>query len=92
MKCSIFLVKNKVFGAWFPVSWGVILLKMGSWGLLSSLGGSLWPAASFSKRNKKSLIFLANGFSDHGSEALGREFSEIVLSPQRRAHFCIASF
>ena len=59
MKCSICLVKTKVFGAWFPVSWVVISLNMGSLGLLPALGGSFGSLASFSKRKKKSLIFLA---------------------------------
>ena len=58
MKFSIFLVENEVFGAWFPGSWGVILFKMGSWGSWPALGGSFGPVSSFSKRNKKSLIFL----------------------------------
>ena len=58
MKFSIFLIKKKVFGAWIRGSWGVILLKMGSWGSWPALGAFFGPVSSFSKRNKKSLIFL----------------------------------
>ena len=62
-------------------------------GALVGFGG-VFGAWSLLQQEEQEIFDLPckKGFWEHGAEALGREFSEIVLSPQRRAHFCIASF
>ena len=66
-------------------------------GLLGALVGfgGVFGAWSLLQQEEQEILDLPCkkiGFWEHGAEALGREFSEIVLSPQRRAHFCIVSF